>query len=221
MSCTNTGAVFVRNYLGREWKAESKQTYWTLLPNQTNMNRVTVLYQFADDLEVVLFRGFQLIFEIRIHEEHPYKAPSVLVFTPNGRMETHTSICIDGLTAWHPESWKIITTFRSIVERFAIGFIDMVNVETGAGFDKTITNEKVAEFVAKSKDWNKAHYPELVATFEKQCVDFAKIAEVSTSGVVTGGGSSAPAPVAGNKKTDNESDSESEINYEYSDDEVE
>ena len=202
-SVSNTGAVFVRNYLHREWKHEKKQTYWTLVPNETNLNHVLILYQFADDLEIELFRGLQLIFEVRIHEEHPYKPPSVLVFTPNVRMKLHESICIDGLTAWHPENWRIITTMNSIIERFASAFIDTVNVKTGAGFDYA-TDEKIAEYVRKSKAWNMEHYPEIVAQFNEQCI----IANTVVS--------EEPAPKP--KKPD---PTDEDFEYEYSDDDDE
>lgn len=200
-SMSNTGAVFVRNYLSREWKHEKKQTFWTLMPNEANLNYVLILYQFSDDLEIELFRGLQLIFEVRIHEEHPYKPPSVLVFTPNGRMKLHESICIDGLTAWHPESWRIITTMQSIIERFASAFIDVVNVKTGAGFDYA-TDEKIAEYVRKSKEWNLEHYPEIVAQFNEQCIVARTVV------------SEEPTP-----KPKKSVPTDEEFEYEYSDDE--
>lgn len=183
MASGNTGAAFVGNYLRREWKTERKQTTWTISPNERDMSRVHVLYQFSDELDgdQTIFKGMQLIFEVRMHEEHPFKAPSIHVHTPNGRMETGKSICIDGLTAWHPESWNIITTFGAIIERFASAYIDRSSVVRGAGFSECASDEAIMKYAAESKVWNIAHYEELVAQFNAQCAECAEAASVAAA----------------------------------------
>lgn len=167
----NRGAIFMRNYLSRDWQTDRQQDYWTMTPMEDRMDKVLVLYQYRDDIEPAYFRNMQLVFEVTIHEEHPYKAPTIKVLTPNGRMQQNVSICIDGLTAWHPESWNIIATFNSIVERFALAYIDVENVTSGAGF-MSIDQTQIAKYAETSKNWNSDRYPELFALFEEQCEEF-------------------------------------------------
>ena len=166
----NTGIQFVKNYLSRTWKNERIQDKWTLLPNEQELNKVLVLYNFTDENE--LFKELQLIFEITIHEEHPYKAPSIKTKTPNGRTKINESLCIDGLTVWHPESWSIVTTMSSIIERFLSAFIDTENIEKGVGFIAEINRDTIRAFAQKSKPWNWENYPDLVGEFSDQITEY-------------------------------------------------
>lgn len=166
----NTGIQFVKNYLTRTWKTERIQAKWTLLPNEQELNKVLVLYNFTDENE--LFKDLQLIFEIAIHEEHPYKAPSIKTKTPNGRTQINQSLCIDGLTVWHPESWSIVTTMSSIIERFLSAFIDTENIEKGVGFIAEINRDAIRAFAQDSKSWNWENYPDLVSEFSDQIIEY-------------------------------------------------
>lgn len=166
----NTGIQFVKNYLTRTWKTERLQDKWTLLPNEQELNKVIILYNFTDENE--LFKELQLIFEITIHEEHPYKAPSIKTKTPNGRTKNNESLCIDGLTVWHPESWSIVTTMSSIIERFLSAFIDTENIEKGVGFIAEINRDHIRAFAQKSKPWNWENYPDLVSEFSDQITEY-------------------------------------------------
>ena len=166
----NIGAQFVINYLNRHWENERNQDRWTIMINEININKLFVLYNFSD--ESTLFKDLQLIFEIAIHEEHPYKAPSIKVLTPNGRTMTNESICIDGLTVWHPESWCVVTTMSSIIERFLSAFIDIENVEKGVGFIKDPNYESIRRFANESHVWNLTNYEQVVSLFQEQCYEF-------------------------------------------------
>jgi ubiquitin-protein ligase len=177
-ACINTGAVFVRNYLSREWRVECKQTKWTLMPAETNINNVKILYQFDEETHVDKFRGLQLIFEVRINEEHPYKPPSIKVLTPNGRMNLYDLICIHGLTAWHPESWNIITSFQHIVNAFVGAFLDIEKTGHFAGQMES-TDAVILEYAKNSAGWNAASFPELVEQYQEQCLDYAKYLEMA------------------------------------------
>jgi ubiquitin-protein ligase len=167
---SNTGGQFVKNYLSRDWRIEQKQDRWTIMPNEENINKVLVLYNFTE--ENGIFKDMQLVFEIAIHEEHPYKAPSIKTLTPNGRTKINQSICIDGLTAWHPESWKIVTSMNSIIDRFLSAFIDVENIEKGVGFIERLDRDAVQSFAKESRTWNWVYYPELILAFRDQVTEY-------------------------------------------------
>ena len=169
INMANTGAQFVKNYMNREWLQDKKQERWTLRPNDMDLNKILVLYKFSD--ENALFNNLQLVFEITIHEEHPYKAPSIKTLTPNGRTHVKQSICIDGLTAWHPESWKIVTTMSSIIERFLSAFIDVENIEKGVGFISEINQDLIKKLAKESRAWNQENYPEIVDVYNEQITE--------------------------------------------------
>ena len=54
---------------------------------------------------------------LRFPVEYPYKAPTVNMSTPSGRFVPGQSICINGITAWHQDTWSEATS----VEAVAIG----------------------------------------------------------------------------------------------------
>jgi ubiquitin-protein ligase len=195
----NTGIQFVKNYFSRTWQTERIQDKWTVIPNEQELNKVLVLYNFTDEND--LFKDLQLIFEITIHEEHPYKAPSIKTKTPNGRTQINQSLCIDGLTAWHPESWSVVTTMSSIIERFLSAFIDTENIEKGVGFIADLNRDAIIAFAKASKQWNWENHPDLVNEFIDQITEYV----VSQN---------AP-PV----QEVQEQEQEQETEYEYSDDE--
>ena len=164
----NKGAIFVRNYFTNVWRKENQQTQWTAYPKEDDLSKVIVLYDCRPEIGV--FSGLQLVFQVQFHEDHPFKAPSIRTLTPNGRMKVGESICIDGLTAWHPESWNPITSFSSVVERFMCAFIDIENVSYGAGFITPPNPTEIAKCVEKSREWNKENQMEVYQQFTNQCL---------------------------------------------------
>ena len=163
-----SGIQFVRNFLGRSWQNERKQDVWAVEPIKDSLQSLRFLYHVK---EHAIFGGLRLVFEIKIHDEHPYKAPTIKVRTPNGRMLTDTSICIDGLTAWHPESWNIITSMGGIVERFMVAFLDLEGVKEGVGFVKNPVEVEMRSFAHDSLRWNKETFPDIMLLFQEQCDD--------------------------------------------------
>lgn len=164
----NKGSLFVRNYFTNVWKNENQQTQWTAYPREDDLSKVVVLYDCRP--EIGIFSGLQLVFQVQFHEDHPFKAPSIRTLTPNGRMKVGESICIDGLTAWHPESWNPITSFSSVVERFMCAFIDIENVTYGAGFICPPNPTEIVKYVEKSKGWNKENQADIYERFTNQCL---------------------------------------------------
>lgn len=164
----NTGSIFVKNYFSNVWRTEQNQAQWTAQPRDDDLSKVMILYQCRPDIGV--FANLQIVFQIQFHEEHPFKAPSIKVLTPNGRMKVGESVCIDGLTAWHPESWNPITSFSSVVERFMCAFIDLENVTYGSGFIVPPNPEEIGKFVGLSVGWNKANFSEIYDRYKIQCI---------------------------------------------------
>ncbi|KAL7410711.1 ubiquitin-conjugating enzyme/RWD-like protein [Mrakia frigida] len=52
------------------------------------------------------FEGGLYRVRILLPAEYPFKAPDLMILTPNGRFETNKKICIDGLTSFHAGSWQ-------------------------------------------------------------------------------------------------------------------
>lgn len=52
---------------------------------------------------------------VRFPSEYPFKPPSIMMFTPSGRFQTSTRLCLS-ISDFHPESWNPLWSVSSIVQ---------------------------------------------------------------------------------------------------------
>ena len=77
----------------------------------------------------------KLIFPI----EYPHKPPSILMFTPNGRFQTHTRICTS-MSDFHPETW-IPTWSVSTILTGLLSFM-LESTQTFGSIDTSVHEKK-------------------------------------------------------------------------------
>jgi len=104
---------------------------------------------------------------LRFPKEYPYKPPSILMFTRNGRFKTNSRLCLS-MSDFHPEQWNPIWSVSSILSGL-LSF--MLDSEPTLGSIETTTEQKKA-FAAKSLDENVrnkqfcALFPEYVEKYQ-------------------------------------------------------
>ncbi|KAJ8602419.1 hypothetical protein CTAYLR_001221 [Chrysophaeum taylorii] len=86
---------------------------------------------------------------ISLPPEYPFKPPSIMLLTPNGRFETNKKICLS-LTAHHPEHWQPAWGIRTILEALIAFFPTPADSSIGAL--QWRPDERSALAVA-SRDW--------------------------------------------------------------------
>uniref|UniRef100_A0AC34FBD1 UBC core domain-containing protein n=1 Tax=Panagrolaimus sp. ES5 TaxID=591445 RepID=A0AC34FBD1_9BILA len=144
------------------------------VPLQTAIRRLTMDYKslIADPLPSViahpapdnLFQWHYLIYgspgslyeggyyhgQIDFPPTFPFSPPSIKMFTPSGRFETDTKLCLS-ITDYHPEKWNPSWTVSSIL----MGFVSFMNDNeyNHAGGIKTTDKEK-EKFAKESRDFN-------------------------------------------------------------------
>jgi len=64
------------------------------------------------------YEGGVYVFQIDIPRDYPHKPPEIKVLTPSGRFQTMTSVCVDGITAHHTESWSPLHSLSSVCVAF-------------------------------------------------------------------------------------------------------
>lgn len=79
------------------------------------------------------FEGGRYHGRIILPPEYPFKPPSIILLTPNGRFQLHTKICLS-ITGYHPEywqpAWSVATVLTALVSFFpapaegALGSLD-------------------------------------------------------------------------------------------------
>ena len=107
---------------------------------------------------------------LRFPVEYPYKAPTVNMSTPSGRFVPGQSICINGITAWHQDTWSEATS----VEAVAIGVQSFFHDNDNAsGVLRGVKAAEKRRLAAASMAWNRRHvpefdhkFPDLVAAYE-------------------------------------------------------
>ena len=98
------------------------------------------------------FAGGQYVVMMKLHEDYPFKAPSIQLLTPNGRFIPNNWICISGLTHFHAETWCPLLTFTTIMAGFVSFWFSEYSGEVGG--QRTTTEEKQA-LAAASHEFNK------------------------------------------------------------------
>ena len=70
---------------------------------------------------------------VKFPTDYPYKPPSIMLFTPNGRFQINTKICLSN-SDFHPESWSPFWSVNNILT----GFVSFMTEESnGMGSMKT------------------------------------------------------------------------------------
>eukprot|EP00162_Nutomonas_longa_P022267 comp5344_c0_seq1/m.4535 comp5344_c0_seq1/g.4535 ORF comp5344_c0_seq1/g.4535 comp5344_c0_seq1/m.4535 type:complete len:156 (-) comp5344_c0_seq1:33-500(-) len=89
---------------------------------------------------------------VRCPKEYPFKPPSILMYTPNGRFKINQRICMT-MSDFHPESWQPAWTIGAILT----GLLSFM-------LEKEITNgsieasdEEKREFAANSRAHNRSN----------------------------------------------------------------
>ncbi|GHJ83847.1 hypothetical protein NliqN6_0249 [Naganishia liquefaciens] len=89
---------------------------------------------------------------IMFPSEYPFKPPDIKLFTPSGRFETNTKICMS-MTSYHPSSWNAAWSVATILTGL-LSF--MLGDEITTGAVKT-TDEEKKRFAAASHAFNIAN----------------------------------------------------------------
>lgn len=84
--------------------------------------------------------------------EYPYKAPDVIMLTPNGRFETDKRICLN-MTSFHGETWNAGCTIRILLRSLRMFFLEE---EHGIGSIK-YSEEERKKLAIESIQW-KCHH---------------------------------------------------------------
>lgn len=111
------------------------------------------------------FEGGQYHGILRFAPEYPFKPPSILMVTPNGRFACNTRLCLT-ISDYHPETWNPGWSVESILTGL-LSFMTGDEITTGSILSSDNLKRKLAK---SSKEWNnnenvryRKEFPELVA----------------------------------------------------------
>ncbi|KAF9792349.1 non-canonical ubiquitin conjugating enzyme 1 [Thelephora terrestris] len=97
------------------------------------------------------FEGGLYHFRILLPSEYPFRPPSILMLTPNGRFELNTKICIS-FTSYHEESWQPAWGVRTAILGLQGFFPLRGKAALGVGgMDSPISDRK--RLAALSRNW--------------------------------------------------------------------
>ncbi|KAJ8078551.1 hypothetical protein PM082_012834 [Marasmius tenuissimus] len=98
------------------------------------------------------FEGGLYHFRILLPAEYPFRPPSLMVLTPNGRFELNTKICIS-FTSYHEELWQPAWGVRTGLQGF---FPLKGQAAVGVGSIEFPTSER-KRLAALSREWTCPH----------------------------------------------------------------
>lgn len=106
---------------------------------------------------------------VRFPPDYPWKPPSIMMCTPNGRFDTNRRICLS-MSDYHPESWSAMWNSQKIL----LGLQSFFYEDTYTSGSVTTTTKQKKEYAKHSLAYNvrnktfAALFPDLVELHEKQ-----------------------------------------------------
>lgn len=101
---------------------------------------------------------------ITFPKEYPFKPPSIMMFTPNGRFEVNTRLCLS-MSDFHPESWNPLWSVGTIL----MGLYSFMQEEIGTHGSIVTTSATKRNYAKSSLDFNhkNARFVELFPDLEE------------------------------------------------------
>jgi len=97
------------------------------------------------------FEGGLYHFRILLPAEYPFRPPSIMMLTPNGRFELNTKICIS-FTSYHEEMWQPAWGVRTAILGLQGFFPLKGQAAVGVGSIEYPTSER-KRLAAQSREW--------------------------------------------------------------------
>jgi ubiquitin-conjugating enzyme E2 J2 len=126
---------------------------------------------------------------VRFPNEYPFKPPSVMMYSPSGRFQTNTRICLS-MSDFHPETWNPVWSVSSIlvgVQSFLVDTAPTAGSVESSDVEKKFHAKNSLDFNLKNKDFKKL-FPELAELRAKQLEDEAKAAAEEAERAAAAGG---------------------------------
>jgi ubiquitin-conjugating enzyme E2 J2 len=127
-------------------------------------------YYIIDGARDSPYEGGEYIGKISFPNDYPFKAPSIMVITPNGRFEPNKNICMS-MTAFHPESWQPSWQTATII----VGLQSFMAEEGNAIAAITKSTPERKKLAAESHKWNLANVPQFPILFPARYARAQKI----------------------------------------------
>lgn len=115
--------------------------------------------------------------KLRFPKEYPFKPPSILMMTPNGRFQPNVRLCLS-MSDYHPELWMPAWSVATVLK----GLLSFMceDTPTAGAVDPLAPIETRQQLAAGSVAWNKDH-----AEFLRAFPQFHEIVEASQQGAAT------------------------------------
>eukprot|EP00930_Biecheleria_cincta_P058676 TRINITY_DN44480_c0_g1_i1.p1 TRINITY_DN44480_c0_g1~~TRINITY_DN44480_c0_g1_i1.p1 ORF type:complete len:266 (+),score=52.12 TRINITY_DN44480_c0_g1_i1:55-852(+) len=109
--------------------------------------------------------------KLRFPKDYPFKPPSILMMTPNGRFQPNTRLCLS-MSDYHPETWQPAWSVATVLK----GLLSFMceDTPTAGAVDPPPPKEARQQLAASSIAWNQDQ-----ADFLRAFPQFSEIVEAS------------------------------------------
>ncbi|KAJ1909133.1 Ubiquitin-conjugating enzyme E2 J1 [Tieghemiomyces parasiticus] len=165
--------------LMKEWRTLQRENspHYEAAPLEDNLFEwhFTLRGQAGTDFEGGKYHG-----RIQLPVEYPFKPPSVIFLTPNGRFQLHKKICLS-MTQYHPEDWQPAWDIRCILLAL-ISFMPS-EVSNSVG-DINYSSDQRKQLALRSQKWACESCGKCMAEVLSAVPDAALAADTATDGAI-------------------------------------
>lgn len=158
----NTKKIIQKKRLDKEFKLlkEEPLSYCTAYPDE---NDPLIWYFLIIGQKGTDYHGGEYIGKIEHHQNYPIEPPNYYMFTPSGRYNTNSKICLTN-SSYHRGDWSSTWNIKSILIAFYSIWID--DTEHGISHIKESSSERKKKAL-ESIEYNKRHHNEIYKKFDR------------------------------------------------------
>ncbi|SIP85775.1 Ubiquitin-conjugating enzyme E2 [Pacmanvirus A23] len=146
------------------FKSESETNVWYITLSNFSGDDGEFSYQVTDESGNIKTKYGEYLVRVELPGNFPFDPPHFYFLTENGLYGVGTKVCIS-IGEFHKDQYRAALGVSGFCNQLVSGLIGWKSMGGGIAITKT-TDKQKKELAAKSYDYNRSHYPEIIEKVE-------------------------------------------------------
>ncbi|QYB17424.1 E2 ubiquitin-conjugating enzyme [Pacmanvirus S19] len=146
------------------FKSESETNVWYIILSNFSGDDGEFSYQITNESGNVETKYGEYLVRVELPGNFPFDPPHFYFLTENGLYGVGTKVCIS-IGEFHKDQYRAALGVSGFCNQLVSGLIGWKSMGGGIAITKTTVKQK-KELAAKSYDYNRSHYPEIIEKVE-------------------------------------------------------